>query len=207
MNPQPDPRAGAVPPRPLAAVLRDAAAGLQHEPLPPGLKARVMDAATAAMADAAPPAGAADRSFGVGADRSVGGAADRSAGAAAARGGATRPGAAAVGRRRSGWLAWSGAGACAAVLAASALLMVRAPGPLPVDDGVRLGVADGFVPLVPPERWPREAAPAWLVRTEMQAERLAALGLPFDPGRAGERVPAELLLHPSGEVLAVRLVH
>ena len=78
-----------------------------------------------------------------------------------------------------------------------------------MDDGLRLGAAagaGGFFPLVPPERWPRDAAPAWLVRTELPGERLAALGLPYDPARAGDRVRAELLLHPSGEVLAVRLV-
>jgi hypothetical protein len=44
------------------------------------------------------------------------------------------------------------------------------------------------------------------VSTELQGERLSALGLPFDPARAGDSVRAELLLHPSGEVLAVRFV-
>jgi hypothetical protein len=72
-----------------------------------------------------------------------------------------------------------------------------------VDDGLRFG---GFVPVAPPERWPRDAAPAWLVRTELQGERLAAMGLPYDPAHAGDSVRAELLLHPSGEVLAVRFL-
>ena len=56
------------------------------------------------------------------------------------------------------------------------------------------------------ERWPAGETQAWLVRTEMPEERLAALGLPYDPARAGESVRADLLMHPSGEVLAVRFV-
>lgn len=102
------------------------------------------------------------------------------------------------------WAGW-GAVACAFVLLGSALLMLQPPLPPQADDGLRLGTA-GFFPLVPPERWPREAALAWLVRTELPGERLAALGLPYDPARAGASVRAELLLHPSGEVLAVRFV-
>ena len=35
---------------------------------------------------------------------------------------------------------------------------------------------------------------------------LAALGLPFDATRAGESVRAELLVRPSGQVLAVRFL-
>jgi len=97
------------------------------------------------------------------------------------------------------------------LLALSLLLMLVLPGP--ADDGVELHAASGFMPLAPAERWPqvardaRGAGPAWLVATELPRERLAALGLPYDPARAGERVPAELLLHPvTGEVLAVRLL-
>lgn len=64
-----------------------------------------------------------------------------------------------------------------------------------------------FVPLAPPERWSAaEVDAGWVVRGEWPAERLAALGLPFDPSRAAERVRAELLLHSTGEVLAVRLL-
>ena len=107
-------------------------------------------------------------------------------------------------RRPAKLWAWSGAAACAVVLMGSALLMLRLPPPA-ADQTRHYGA--GFVPLVPPERWPQEAAAAWLVRTELPGERLAALGLPYDPARAGDRVGAELLLHPSGEVLAVRLVH
>jgi hypothetical protein len=64
---------------------------------------------------------------------------------------------------------------------------------------------EGFVAVAPPERWPAGPSSGWLVPAELGRERLAALGLPFDPGRAAERLPAELLLAPSGEVLAVRL--
>ncbi|WP_374675272.1 hypothetical protein [Ideonella sp.] len=69
----------------------------------------------------------------------------------------------------------------------------------------------GFVPVASPERlaqlWQDGAntAPAWVVRTELPRERLAALGLPYDPARAAEPVAAELLMHPAGDVLAVRL--
>jgi hypothetical protein len=35
---------------------------------------------------------------------------------------------------------------------------------------------------------------------------LAALGLPFDPARAAEPVRAELLMHASGDVLALRVI-
>jgi hypothetical protein len=166
-----------VPPPTLASALREAATELQATPLPGDLKARV-------LAAAAQPAARHPN-----------------------RWGATR-------RSRGGWWAalaplagrpwaWSGAAACAVVLAGSALLMLRPPAPALVDDGLRMG---GFFPLVPPERWPREASPAWLVNTELPAERLAALGLPYDATRAGDSVRAELLLHPSGEVLAVRFL-
>ena len=47
---------------------------------------------------------------------------------------------------------------------------------------------------------------AWLVSAELPSERLAALGLPYDPARAGETVRADLLVHRSGDVLAVRVV-
>jgi hypothetical protein len=70
-----------------------------------------------------------------------------------------------------------------------------------------LSHAGDFVSVAPPERWPRGSAAAWLVSTELQGERLTAMGLPYDPARAGEAVRAELLLHPSGEVLAVRFLN
>ena len=104
--------------------------------------------------------------------------------------------------RRGVWV-WSGAAAFATVLLGSALLVLRPAPPLLVDDGLRFGA---FVRVAPAERWPAGESQAWLVRTEMPEERLAALGLPYDPARAGESVRAELLMHPSGEVLAVRFV-
>ena len=42
--------------------------------------------------------------------------------------------------------------------------------------------------------------------TELARAELAAYGLPFDPSRAAERVPVELLLDAQGEVVALRLV-
>jgi len=98
-------------------------------------------------------------------------------------------------------LAWSGAATCAAVLFGSALLMQR---PQPVETAWPQARSSGFVPLLPVQAW--GDGPAWLVAAEMPSERLAALGLPYDPAHAGERVQAELLMHASGEVLAVRLV-
>jgi hypothetical protein len=112
--------------------------------------------------------------------------------------------------RRASWaapLAWSGAGVCALLLvAASALLLLEPP-----VDASQQGYASDFVPLVPAERWSsylRESgqARAWLVTTEMPRDRLALMGLPYDPSQAGDRVKAELLMHPSGDVLAVRVV-
>ncbi|MEW6704964.1 MAG: hypothetical protein AB1430_08950 [Pseudomonadota bacterium] len=78
------------------------------------------------------------------------------------------------------------------------------------DAEAREAWASGFVPLADRERWQRAASgqlgPVWLVSTEMPRERLAMLGLPYDPSRAGERVPAQLLMHASGDVLAVRVI-
>lgn len=104
----------------------------------------------------------------------------------------------------------------AAVLTALALAWLLRPVPTErlqpepaqlVDDAS----GSGFLPVAPPERFAELwhggalAAPAWVVRTELPRERLAAFGLPYDPARAGEPVRAELLMHPAGDVLAVRL--
>lgn len=110
------------------------------------------------------------------------------------------------------WLwpaAWSGAAACALVVLVSALLMLQ--GPPSTTEALPLQArASDFLPLAAPERWDRLGREgqdaAWLVTTEMPRDRLAALGLPYDPARAGENVRAELLMHPSGEVLAVRFL-
>lgn len=77
---------------------------------------------------------------------------------------------------------------------------------------LRTDLADlgsGFVPVAAAEQWRAldggEATTAWLVPTELPRERLGLLGLPYDPARAGETVRAELLMHGSGLVLAVRV--
>lgn len=100
--------------------------------------------------------------------------------------------------------------ATGALMLALAWAATRWPGtPVPV---LPLpGVISGFVPVVPIERWQSvlgdaPGGTAWLVNAEMSRDRLAALGLPFDPARAGDAVPAQLLLHASGEVLAVRVL-
>jgi hypothetical protein len=89
----------------------------------------------------------------------------------------------------------------AALLGASLWLMWR-PGPLPAP---ARPFEAGFVPVAAHESWPAPGA-AWLVRAELPRERLAEWGLPFDPGRAAERVPTQLLLRPDGAVLAVRVL-
>lgn len=122
-----------------------------------------------------------------------------------------------------GWPAWAAAavllGACGWVLWS---LPAARPG-LPAAGGdaglIGAGPATrpqpagtGFVPVASAERLAElwrggaDTAPAWVLRTELPRERLAALGLPYDPARAAEPVAAELLMHPTGDVLAVRLV-
>jgi hypothetical protein len=106
--------------------------------------------------------------------------------------------------RTAHWWGWGGLStACAAL----AVWLVVSPLP----DPASAQPADGFVPLAGAETW-RRAAQAdsghvWLVSTEMPRSRLAAMGLPYDPARAGERVRAQLLMQSSGDVLAVRIVH
>jgi hypothetical protein len=106
-------------------------------------------------------------------------------------------------RGRFAW-AWTGAFACALMLVGSVALMLSGPAPTP-NGGADASLA-GFLPLVPREDWPAGDAPAWLVNTELRRDRLVTLGLPFDPTRAGDSVRAELLVRPSGEVLAVRFL-
>lgn len=128
-------------------------------------------------------------------------------------------------------LAWGGALACVLVLLGAGWLMVQAPPGLGTDTWLaetRPLRDTGFLPVAEPARWAGVDAPgldgraaagpgeagtashamqaAWVVRTELPAERLALLGLPYDPGRAARPVRAELLLHASGDVLAVRVL-
>ena len=112
-------------------------------------------------------------------------------------------------RRRWVWaLAGSGAAVGMAALLVAILLLLAGPVAPPSEHPARL--ASGFVPVASDGRWQLllsdSATPAWLVSTEMSRDRLAALGLPFDPARAAEPVRAELLLHASGEVIAMRVI-
>jgi hypothetical protein len=185
MNPNPDPRLDdAAPPPELAGALARLRIDLAGEHAPPAVWARVRGAALPAATPDSP---------------------------AAAQGG-MRPA-----------IAWPTLAAGMAVLAALLLVWWVGPGHRPSartpvtapDMGAgpvgRVPRASGFVPVASPERFAElwqggaQAAPAWVVRTELPRERLAALGLPYDPARAGEPVHAELLMHPSGDVLAVRL--
>lgn len=107
-------------------------------------------------------------------------------------------------------LAWgSGAlGATAAVLL-TGMLLLDPPG---TQTAQAAPPGSGFIPLVPEGEFraalsaPRSAA-VWLQPTELPRERLALLGLPFDAARADELVRAELMLNPSGQVLAVRILN
>lgn len=107
-------------------------------------------------------------------------------------------------RRWLRWTAWSGGAAVAAMLLLGSVLLVLAPPPLQSTAAASTG--GEFMPLVPREDWPEDTSPAWLVASDLPQERLAALGLPYDPTRAADRVRAELLVHPSGLVLALRLI-
>ncbi len=104
---------------------------------------------------------------------------------------------------------WSlvGPGLCASVLLACVWLVNLAP---PDRDGTTLTRGSDFIVLVSADRWAAfeqaGAANAWLVPTEVPRERLALLGLPYDPATAAEPVHAELLVHASGDVLAMRVM-
>ncbi len=104
--------------------------------------------------------------------------------------------------------------ACLGVMLLSVLLLLLMPVALPP---MQRGMApapttapSGFLALVPPAQLAaasRQPSAAWLIAAEMPRDRLAALGLPFDPARAGENVRTELLVNPAGEVLALRLLN
>ena len=109
-------------------------------------------------------------------------------------------------------LAWAGGGLALASFAVAVVMLTTAP---PIADEMArwpTSNATAFLPLVNAERWSqlvretREQGPAWVVPTEIPRESLAAMGLPYDPARAGESVQAELLVQASGDVLAVRFV-
>lgn len=109
-----------------------------------------------------------------------------------------------AGRRWLPWFGWTGLSTAAVAIAA--MLVVHSM--VAPDETAAVVESGGFVRLVSADVWQRaqaETGRTWLVSTEMPQARLAALGLPYDPAHAGARVPAELLLHSSGEVLAVRV--
>jgi hypothetical protein len=171
-----------LPPASLAQLLRQAAAELQAQPAPP-LPAAVLSALPGPLA-ASPAVAAAGR------------AGQRAAGAWAARSGPR--------------LATAAVALSVLLVAATSLLLMSAPPTDPLHSPVARGGAAGFVPVAPRERWERlhdEGGAAWVVNTEMQQQRLAHWGLPYDPARAADPVRAELLMRASGEVLAVRVLH
>lgn len=107
-------------------------------------------------------------------------------------------------------LAWgSGAlGATAAVLL-TALLLLDPPGS---QTAQAAPTGSGFIPVVPEAQFRAALAAGqptavWLQPAELPRERLAWLGLPFDASRADETVRAELMVNPSGQVLAVRILN
>ena len=132
-----------------------------------------------------------------------------------------RPAAGAAGTgtpRTAGWLVTLSVPRLATVavalsvmlVAATALLLMAGPAADDRHSPMAQAGAAGFVPVAPRERWERlrdDGGAAWVVNTEMQQQRLAHWGLPYDPARAADPVRAELLMRGSGEVLAVRVLH
>ncbi|OWQ88541.1 hypothetical protein CDN99_16965 [Roseateles aquatilis] len=110
--------------------------------------------------------------------------------------------------RRVGWRwALAGPALCATVLVACVWLLGTAP---PGESGATVARGSDFIVLVSADRWAAYekagAGTAWLVPTDVPRERLALLGLPYDPAAAAEPVHAELLVHASGDVLAMRVL-
>lgn len=123
------------------------------------------------------------------------------------------------GRRwRRAWWPWPAAVATL-MLASLALTwssLLPRPGEVELSATDAASASGTYLPLVSPAEWDRltrpdggdaGAAPVWLVAAEVPRERLALFGLPFDAARAGEPVRAELMVHPGGQVMAVRLLH
>ena len=111
-------------------------------------------------------------------------------------------------RRLAAVLGWS-LGATVAAASVAVLLI----DPRPPEAGTSRSVATAFLPVAGPERWrefseaPDVQRAAWVVNAELPRASLASMGLPYDPARAAEPVRAELLMHPAGDVLAVRFVN
>ncbi|RQP24199.1 hypothetical protein [Piscinibacter terrae] len=105
---------------------------------------------------------------------------------------------------------WAGGALAALTLTlGEALLFMAPPAAMPP---VQQELSTAFMPVGNTEHWSqlmtdaREPGHAWVVPTELPSESLAAMGLPYDPASAGQTVRAELLVHASGDVLAVRFV-
>jgi putative copper export protein len=100
------------------------------------------------------------------------------------------------------WMGWAGMATAGTALAI--VLAMRPAGQVVAD-------SEGFLTLAGEDAW-RAAAQTdsghvWLVPAEITQARLAAFGLPYDPANAAERISAQLLMHSSGDVLAVRVHH
>ncbi len=109
------------------------------------------------------------------------------------------------------WSRWGGGLFVAMALVLGAVLVGPPGGAVGPAPGVEDRVDTGFLPLVSPEEWRRTLAqqaqaPVFLVPAQLPRERLALMGLPFDAARAEQPVQAELMVHPSGQLLAVRFV-
>jgi hypothetical protein len=109
---------------------------------------------------------------------------------------------------RWSWPTWVGGGVATVCTAVLAWVLTAPLAPVP-HRAAQKDIGEGFVSLASAERWRQAAAEpgsAWLVSIEISQARAALFGLPYDPGHAGDRVRADLLMHASGDVLAVRLV-
>jgi hypothetical protein len=102
--------------------------------------------------------------------------------------------------RKRAWMGWA-----SVVAACAALVVVLAVSPA----GRVAADTQGFLAVAGQDAWlaaaQSDSGSVWLVPAEITQGRLAALGLPYDPANAGELIPAQLLMHGWGGVLAVRV--
>lgn len=105
--------------------------------------------------------------------------------------------------RLGAWLGWSVFGKAFAGTACAALCVMLLVNSLDPVQGVPAAAEGSFVAVAADASQP---GAAWLVPTEMSQARLVGLGLPYDPTRAGERTPAQVLVQDGGAVLAVRVM-
>ncbi len=86
---------------------------------------------------------------------------------------------------------------------AACLLITIAIVVLASDEAAQPAAATPFFALVASEAVEAERSPV-LVSSQISRAALADYGLPFDPARADQTIPAELLMSRAGIVLAVR---